>query len=431
MNDAASAVRTLRVGMVGMGMIFDETYRPVFEHYYRTPFYDPTYGAVRLELAAVATRTGQRAEKYRENAANRIAPFASFLGPDAVSPLLCQPLDCVCIATPDDRHYSPALASLAAGKHLLVEKPSVLSLQELDRLTAMAEAKSVLAKVVYHKLFDPDHKRLRTLVMEGVLSHCNNGYCSLLEPKSISQGQFAEWVRGRNPATYVAVHYFKLIDFSLFLSSLPALKAVVVHGQRGLVGGKESNTWDSVQTRIIYCHEDGRDAAFDVHTSWVNPENFPGYVEQEVQFRFDNGVWNASQRKRGVEVVVEGLSGESFKINPNHHYNAATQEPWGEKRQRGYGLEAIARFFQEVAFVEWGGPIAEREQRLRQMQALTYNDLQADRNVVAIVQAQEAILAHQAEHNEFAWVEVNGVHGGLALWTPGIITPRILYEPRV
>ena len=26
--------------------------------------------------------------------------------------------------------------------------------------------------------------------------------------------------------------------------------------------------------------------------SWVMPENFPGYVEQEVQFRFDNGVWN-------------------------------------------------------------------------------------------------------------------------------------------
>ena len=57
---------------------------------------------------------------------------------------------------------------------------------------------------------------------------------------------------------------------------------------------------------MVYAYPDGREAAFDIHTSWVTPDNFPGYVEQEVQFRFDNGVWNAHQRKRGVEVTVEG-----------------------------------------------------------------------------------------------------------------------------
>ena len=44
---------------------------------------------------------------------------------------------------------------------------------------------------------------------------------------------------------------------------------------------------------MVYAYPDGREAAFDIHTSWVTPDNFPGYVEQEVQFRFDNGVWNA------------------------------------------------------------------------------------------------------------------------------------------
>jgi hypothetical protein len=57
---------------------------------------------------------------------------------------------------------------------------------------------------------------------------------------------------------------------------------------------------------MIYEYDDGREAAFDIHTSWVTPDNFPGYVEQEVQFRFDNGVWNAHSRKRGVECTVEG-----------------------------------------------------------------------------------------------------------------------------
>ena len=30
-------------------------------------------------------------------------------------------------------------------------------------------------------------------------------------------------------------------------------------------------------------------------------------------------------------------------------------EPWGDRSQRGYGIEIIRRFFEEVAFVEFGG----------------------------------------------------------------------------
>jgi len=106
---------------------------------------------------------------------------------------------------------------------------------------------------------------------------------------------------------------------------------------------------------MVDADPDGREAAFDIHTSWVTPDNFPGYVEQEVQFRFDNGVWNAHQRKRGVELTVEGRTPLDLKITPNHHYNAAFVEPWGDRVQRGYGLEVIRRFFEEVAFVEFGG----------------------------------------------------------------------------
>jgi predicted dehydrogenase len=77
---------------------------------------------------------------------------------------------------PDDRHFAGAKAALEAGKHVIVEKPSVLSLHELDELVALAEKNEVLAKIVYHKLLDPDHKKLRTLVADGELSHVNNGY---------------------------------------------------------------------------------------------------------------------------------------------------------------------------------------------------------------------------------------------------------------
>jgi D-galacturonate reductase len=430
MNNAANLSRsTLRAGMVGLGMIFDETYRPFFESIHRHEMYRRDFGLVDIHLAGVASRTGTRATAYQKQAGERIGPFASFAGAEALPRLLAHGVDAVCVATPDDRHFEAARLALEAGKHVLVEKPSVLTLQELDTLTALAKEKKVLAKVVYHKLADPDHKKLRTHVADGVLRHVNNGYCSLLEPKSISGGQFAEWIAGRNPGTYVAVHYLKLIDFSFGPDW--RLARVSATGQRGLVGPATGSTWDSVQLQLVYAYEDGREASFDIHTSWVTPDNFPGYVEQEVQFRFDNGIWNAHQRKRGVEVTVEGQTPLAMKNTPNHHYNGTFLEPWGERTQRGYGVEIIQRFFEEVAFVEFGGTPALRPERLERMRALHYNDLADDRRTVAVVQAMEAILREHAAGRPGSMVEVNAPEGGLVLRRPGNAETVVMYPGRV
>jgi predicted dehydrogenase len=416
----------LRAGMVGVGMIFDETYRPLFEQLHAEGLYRRDFGFVDVPLVATASRTGSRAAEYKRTAAGRIGDFANYSGASATDQLLGG-VDFVCIATPDDRHYEATRKAIEAGKHVLIEKPSVLRLQELDTLVALARQRGVLARVVYHKLFDPDHKKLRTLVADGELVHVNSGYCSLLEPKQISGQQFAEWIRGRNPGTYVAVHYIKLIDFTFG----GRLRSVTCTGQRGIVGPASGDTWDSTQLRMVYQYADGREAAFDIHTSWVTPDNFPGYVEQEVQFRFDNGVWNAHQRKRGVELTIEGKTPTQFKTTINNHYNGRFVEPWNARAQRGYGIEAVRRFIEEVAYVEFGGPASDRPARLDQVGRLDFSDLAADRQTVATVQAMEAVLARHAAGSPNCVVEVNHPAGGLVLFEPGSAKPIVLYEGRV
>ena len=413
--------------MVGMGMIFDETYRPFFENADAGGLYDPGVGLCQVDLVAVASRTGKRAEAYRDAAPGNVSNFASFVEPGSMAKLLDVDVDFVCVATPDHRHFEAALAALQAGKHVLVEKPSVLFLAQLDELQRVAEDKGVLAKIVYHKLFDPDHKKLRTLVVDGQLQHVNTGYCTLLEPKQIAGEQFAEWITGRNPGTYVAVHYIKLIDFTFG----GRLKSVSCTGQRGIVGPHDGPTWDSTQLRLIYGYDDQREAAFDIHTSWVTPDNFPGYVEQEVQFRFDNGVWNGHSRRRGVECTVEGKTPTEMKISINNHYNGTFVEPSGERTQRGYGIEVLERFAREVAYAEFGGGAERRKDRLVELRTLHYNDVSGDRQVVAAVQAMEAILAKHVAGTPNCVVNVNDARGGLVLYAPGSSEPEVLYEPEV
>src|SRR5262245_65457359 len=133
MTSANLTHHRLRAGMVGLGMIFDDTYRPFFEQMHAEGLYRRDFGLVDIELAAVASRTGSRGERYKRDAGNRIGDFAGFAGPDAVAQLLKHGVDVVCVATPDDRHFDGARRALDAGKHVLIEKPCVLRLQELDR----------------------------------------------------------------------------------------------------------------------------------------------------------------------------------------------------------------------------------------------------------------------------------------------------------
>src|SRR3954467_6559443 len=87
-HERMSQPNRLRAGMVGLGMIFDETYRPLFEQLHAAGLYRRDFGPVAVELAAVASRTGSRAEQYRQ----RIGSFASCVEPDAVGQLVKQPV---------------------------------------------------------------------------------------------------------------------------------------------------------------------------------------------------------------------------------------------------------------------------------------------------------------------------------------------------
>jgi hypothetical protein len=61
------------------------------------------------------------------------------------------------------------------------------------------------------------------------------------------------------------------------------------------------------------------------------------------------------------------------------------------------------------------------------MRALNYNDLAADRQVVAAVQAMEAILDHAAKGKPDGVVRIDGT-GRMTLHLPGWSDPTVLYS---
>src|SRR5204863_2508022 len=104
----AGGTSVLRAGMVGLGMIFDETYHPFFERAHAEGLWDKRFGPLEVQLSSVASRTGKRGASYKQSAGKKIADFQNFSGNDAIEQLVATNVDLVCVATPDDRHFDSA-----------------------------------------------------------------------------------------------------------------------------------------------------------------------------------------------------------------------------------------------------------------------------------------------------------------------------------
>ena len=67
---------------------------------------------------------------------------------------LLDDVDAVSIVTPTPAHHAVAMRALARGKHLLIEKPITVTLEEADELLALAERQGVLVQIGHVERFN-------------------------------------------------------------------------------------------------------------------------------------------------------------------------------------------------------------------------------------------------------------------------------------
>ena len=78
-------------------------------------------------------------------------------------------IDLVVIASPNDSHAPLAELALQAGKHVVVDKPFALSLEQAQQLTALAQQKQLLLSVFHNRRFDADFIALQQLLASNTL----------------------------------------------------------------------------------------------------------------------------------------------------------------------------------------------------------------------------------------------------------------------
>ena len=117
-----------------------------------------------LTLASVVTSNPARAEQARRaHPGVEVLPDADALFEAAGSH------DLVVVAAPNREHVPLGLAAVAAGLHLVVDKPLAANVADAQRLADAAEAHGVVASVFHNRRWDGDFLTLQRLVREGAL----------------------------------------------------------------------------------------------------------------------------------------------------------------------------------------------------------------------------------------------------------------------
>ncbi|WP_175007647.1 MULTISPECIES: Gfo/Idh/MocA family oxidoreductase [unclassified Cellulosimicrobium] len=78
-------------------------------------------------------------------------------------------VDVVAVCTPSGSHARLALAALEAGKHVVVEKPLALTVEDALRVERVARERGRLVSMIAQRRFEPQHQVLRRALDQGAL----------------------------------------------------------------------------------------------------------------------------------------------------------------------------------------------------------------------------------------------------------------------
>lgn len=143
--------KLVRVGLIGAGWIGS--------HHAHNVACNPY-----TELVAVADAEQGRAETLlaREGVGG--------LAYDDFHVLLDQPdIDAVIIASPNGLHAAQAIAAAEAGKHVYLEKPMAITLDDCRAVAQAVEKAGVICDMGYHRRFNPLAQYVKGLQSEGKL----------------------------------------------------------------------------------------------------------------------------------------------------------------------------------------------------------------------------------------------------------------------
>jgi predicted dehydrogenase len=178
-------------------------------------------------------------------------------------------LDAVVLATPPSVHGEHGLAALAAGKHVMVEKPLALSSAECEALCSLARESERVLMVGHTFVYSQPVRMLRELIQSGELGKLLYVYGQRVNLGLIREDLNALWNFGPHD---ISILLYLLEDrpvsvtarqFALLNRTLEDVAFVIVEFAGGVVGHIHDSWLDPRKVRQLTVVGDEKMAVYD------------------------------------------------------------------------------------------------------------------------------------------------------------------------
>ncbi|SEM93107.1 Predicted dehydrogenase [Cryobacterium luteum] len=266
--------------------------------------------------------------------------------------LTAEDIDAVAIATPAATHHQIACAALAAGKHVMVEKPLADTAERGEDMVRMAAAAGLVLMADHTYCYTPAVLKMRELVREGAL-----GDILFIDSVRVNLGLIQPDV---DVFWDLAPHDLSIMDFVLPGGLRPL--SVTAHGADPLGAGK------SCVGYLVLPLEGG--AIAHVHVNWLSPTKIRQMIIGGTRRTLIWDDLNPQQRisvyDRGVDLNLQALHDENRASSTVSYRLGDTWSPALPERE---ALGAMAAEF-AASIREKRAPITDGEAGLRVLAVL-------------------------------------------------------------
>ena len=244
-------------------------------------------------LAEVAAKTG---------AASATTDYGDVIANDSIDTIIIS-------ATPETTHYPMARDALLAGKHVFLEKPLALTLNEADELIRIQKSRGLKFAIGYSQRFNHKFAYARKHLQEGTIG---DPVCALVS-RHLTRS-LGDKISGRiklSPAAMEATHD---IDFLLWLME-PAQPVRVysqsAYGAMQHLTGSEDAQW------IMVTLDNG--VILNIGAGWTMPPGYPNYSGTWIEITGTEGMMVVDDTHRdvivntmhkGIQLPMSAMPGE-------------------------------------------------------------------------------------------------------------------------
>jgi predicted dehydrogenase len=214
-------------------------------------------------------------------------------------------------ATPETAHYPIARDCLQGGKHVFLEKPIALALEEADELIELKDRKNLKFTIGYSQRFNPKYAYVRQCIRDGTIGRPVSALVSRHITRSLGKK-----ISGRvklSPAAMESTH-----DLDFLLWCLEPARPVRVYSQVNYGAMREAGAEMVPDTQWITVTLD-RGLAFVVGGGWSLPLGYPNFSTTWIEMVGTEGavMVDDSHRdvvlntvKKGMQLPMSTMPGE-------------------------------------------------------------------------------------------------------------------------